>query len=168
MSNPYARTRGELQMAIAERIAAGLSLEAVCAQPDMPCRSAVWKWTRAHPWFAELMAQARRRAETGRVAFDEALGAAIVARVAAGERIAAILADPRMPSHPVYRRWRRQQGHFAGELYRLQRLADAQRGARRARAHAWPWDPALADRISLRALRGGTWLGRLRATPTRR
>src|SRR5258708_35028080 len=111
---------------MAEGIAGGLSLEAVCAQPDMPCRSAVWKWTRAHPWFAELMAQARRRAETRRGAFDEALGAAIVARVAAGERIAAILADPRLPSHPVHRPWRPQQGHFPRQVYQLPRLADAQ------------------------------------------
>jgi hypothetical protein len=166
MSNPYARTRGELQMAIAERIAAGLALEAVCAEPGMPCRSAVWKWTRAQPWFAELMTQARRRAETRRVAFDEAVGAAFVARVAAGERIATILADPQTPSHSVYRRWRSQQAHFAEELYRLQRLADTERGAMRARAHARPWDPALADRIYLRVLRGETLRAMLCADPT--
>ena len=165
MSNPYARTRGELQMAIAERIAAGLSLEAICAQPGMPCRSAVWKWTRAHPWFAELLSQARRRAETRRVAFDEAMGAAVVARVAAGERIAAVLTDPQMPSHRAYRRWRRQQGHFAAELHRLWRLADAERGARRARTHAWPWDPAMADRICLRVLRGESLRAMLCADP---
>lgn len=165
MSDPYAAMRGPLCIAIAERLAAGMTLAAACAEPGMPCRSTVWHWTRAHPWFAELVLQARRRALTRRLSFDEAAGAAIVARVAAGERIAAILADPDMPSHGLYRRWRRQQGHFAGELYRLRRMAEVGRGARRAEARAWPWDPALADRIFLRVVRGEPLQAMLCADP---
>jgi len=40
-------------------VAAGESVTAICAAPDMPCRSAIHHWTRAFPAFAEALAAAR-------------------------------------------------------------------------------------------------------------
>lgn len=166
MSNPYGQTRNALMAAIARRVADGQSLTAVCNAPGMPSRSAVWKWTRVNPAFAEDLTRARRTAQGRRVAFDEAVGAVFLARVAAGERIGDILADPAMPAPAVYRRWRAQQGHFAAELHRLQRIAAAERGARRAQAAARPFDREVADRIYVRVLRGRPLKATLRADPS--
>lgn len=165
MADPYASLRGPLKQAIVNRVAAGRSLTAICAAPAVPCRATVHHWLRADAGFAAEVARARGRAETLRVAFHEDVAQRIVAGVAAGRRIADLLTEPGMPSHSVYRRWRRQQGGFAGELFRLERLHDAERGARRAAAHARPYDSEVADRIYLRVLRGAPLKPALRADP---
>jgi hypothetical protein len=165
MSDPYRQTRNVLMAAVARAIAEGQSLAAACARPGLPDRSTVWGWARRHPWFADELARARLLAEVRRFAFDEALAAAFVARVAAGERVRDILADPAMPSHAVYRRWRAGQSHFAAELHRLQSIAAAEHGRRLAAAAHRPFDPALADRIYAKVVAGQPLKAVLRADP---
>jgi hypothetical protein len=45
--------------AICERLALGESLRAICAAPDMPCLTAVFKWLATFPDFATQYARAR-------------------------------------------------------------------------------------------------------------
>lgn len=163
MSNPYGPKRSDLQFGIVEQVSAGMTLAAICAQPGMPCRSTVWKWGRAQPWFADLMRQARRRVIALHADFDEVRARALLARFAGGEKIASILADPAMPGRGVYRHWRQQPFDFAAELYRLKRLHNRERGLRRR--NPWAWDRDVADRIFLRVLRGAPLRAMLCADP---
>ena len=51
--------------AICERLADGESLRSICADEDMPCRSAVFRWLSERPEFADQYARAREeQAET--------------------------------------------------------------------------------------------------------
>ena len=165
MSNPYALCRGPMQLAIARRIAAGERLAAICAEPGMPERTTVWTWTRRYAWFADEMLRARRQAQGLRVAFREEVGAAFIGHIAAGERVREVLARRDMPGPALYRRWRSGQGHFAGKLFRLHGIHAVERGRRRAAAHARPFDPAMADEIYRRVLRGQGLKATLRADP---
>ena len=52
-----------------ERVADGESVRSICADPDMPARSTIFKWIGAHPEFTDQYARAR---EIGaEVKFDE-------------------------------------------------------------------------------------------------
>ena len=145
---------GQLKLRIVARVAAGETVAAICAEAGMPCAGSVQVWRRKDPWFtAELVVARRRGGWLRRLAFNEAVAAAFLARVAAGEKVNDLLARPGMPSQNAYRYWRRTQGAFAEVLWRL-------RGARYARQsgteHArWRGrDEAMADRILVAVLRG--------------
>jgi hypothetical protein len=161
---PFAyRHRAHLQLQILDRVAAGETVAGVCAEPGMPCAGSVQVWRRADAGFASALAAARRRGDWARrLVFDEAKAAAFVARVAAGERVGALLGRPGMPSRRTYDHWRRTQGCFQEALGRLRAAGYSRRVGT---GHgAWRgWDQALADRITV-AVAGGAVLRRLLAS----
>jgi hypothetical protein len=143
-----------LKLDVLDRIDAGEQLMTICADPAMPSYGSVYAWARADPAFATALADARRRADhIRRLSFDEGKARAIVARVAAGEKLVSVLRDPGMPSRLVCAHWRATQAHFAEELWRLHGLR-RQEGARRMKARLRPFDQDLADRIMIRVARG--------------
>lgn len=146
--------RGQIKLAIIARVAAGETVEAICSEAGMPCAGSVQVWRRADPWFAAELAAARRKGEWRRVyGFDEAVAAAFLARVAAGERIRDLLARPGMPSQGAYEYWRRTNVGFQEALWRLRGARyGRQSGTGHGRFRAW--DEAMADRILLAVMLG--------------
>jgi hypothetical protein len=146
--------RAQLKLQIIARVAAGETLKAICAEAGMPEASSVQVWRRADPWFAVELAMARRKGDRQRVyGFDEAVAAAFLARVSAGERIRDRLARPGMPSQAAYAYWRRTNVGFQEALSRLR---GARYGRQSGTAHSRfrAWDEAVADRILLAVMRG--------------
>jgi hypothetical protein len=146
--------RGQLKLRIIARVAAGETVAAVCSEAGMPCAGSVQVWRRADPWFAGELADARRRGAWRRVyGFDEAVAAAFLARVAAGERASDLVAKPGMPSRNAYAYWRRTNVGFQMALWELRATREARRlGGLKGRYRAW--DEAMADRILLAVMRG--------------
>jgi len=143
-----------IKAAIVERVALGETVTAICEAAEMPCAGSVQVWRRADPAFARDLAQARVRGDwRRRFAFDEAKAEAFLARVRAGERINDLLDQPGMPSQRTYIHWRRTQGAFAEELWRLKGARYAER-ARRLGGRFRAFDQAVADRIYVRVVRG--------------
>lgn len=59
----------ELAIAFCERVAEGESVRSICADPDMPARSSIFKWIGMYPEFTDQYTRAR---EIGaEVKFDE-------------------------------------------------------------------------------------------------
>lgn len=124
---------------ICARLAAGASLNAACAAPDLPSKATVAKWAAARPEFAAALAEARDRAlrserraasarlrkrlarlaERGRAepgppsAYSDAIAEAICRRIAHGEALVDICRDPRLPSHVTVNAWARRDPAFA-------------------------------------------------------
>jgi len=153
MPPPYPY-RGHLKAEIVARVAQGERLVGICADAHMPTPECVRVWRRADPAFAAALAEARPRGAWRReLMFDEAVAAAFLARVAAGEKINDLLARPGMPSRRAYTYWRRTQVGFQAALWRLRQGRYARHsstGHSRWRA----WDPAIADRITVAVGRG--------------
>ena len=146
--------RAHLKVEILARVAAGETVAGICSQPGMPSADTVKVWRGADAQFAADLAAARRRKDWARrFAFDEAVAAAFLARVAAGEAVNSLLGQPGMPRRATYDYWRRTQMAFQERLGEL-------RGARYARRSAsghgrWrAWDEATADRLLLAVMRG--------------
>lgn len=146
--------RAALQRQIIDRVAAGETVVAICSEAGMPDPASVQVWRRADAAFASDLAAARRMGDWRRVyGFDEAVAAAFLARLAAGETERDLLARPGMPSQRAYAYWRRTNVGFQQALAEL-------RGAREARRLAGlkgryrAWDEAVADRILLAVMRG--------------
>lgn len=155
--------RAQLKARIIERVAAGETVKAACAEPGMPDPASIQVWRRADPAFAADLAEARRRGQWARrFAFDEAVAAAFLARVAAGERIRDLLAKPGMPSQAAYRYWSRTQVAFQAELWRLRAVSYARRKRPRPYRH---FDPSIADRMLVRVARGEPWRRMLETDP---
>jgi hypothetical protein len=148
----------QVRALIVERLAAGETLKAVCAQPSMPCQESVNGWMRRDPGFAAEVALARRRGEhRRRFACDEAVARSVLARIAAGERIGAVLAEPGTPSRATWRYWMATQGWLAeavGHVLAVRRAERSLRMRRRRRA----FDPAVAERLYVRLWMGGASL----------
>ncbi|WP_372782174.1 hypothetical protein [Phenylobacterium sp.] len=149
-----------VKAAILARVAAGETVKDICrGDPALPTPESISIWSRQDPAFREAMAAARRRVDwMRRFAFDEAVAAAFLARVAAGERVKAVVGQPGMPGQATYRYWRRTQVGFQEGLWRLRgfryaRLAEQHR----ARPRWGAFDPAVADRILVRVARGEGW-----------
>lgn len=134
----------ELGREICARIAAGESEHALARRPGMPCRRTFRDWALRDPAFAGQLMQAKqiardaalrrdRQVEAAKVwrrslrrqvdrrggqdtTYSEAMAEAICARVAAGESVLAIGADPAMPCAGTIYRWLRQQEGFR-EMY---------------------------------------------------
>lgn len=100
----YVRYSPELAVQLCERVAAGEMVWVVCREEGMPSHSAVAKWAKQKPDFAEALAEARAAggrpvgtrggvwsycAETAQTIFE---------RLCAGEGLSTIGKDPTMPS----------------------------------------------------------------------
>ena len=146
--------RSVLKAAIIARVAGGDTVKAICAEPGMPTDATVQVWRRADPLFAADLVAAQRRGDWARrLAFDEAVAAAFLARVAAGETVRALLGKPGMPGQGTYRHWRRTQAGFQEALWRLR---EGRYSRRSSTGHGrWrAWDEAVADRVLLAVMRG--------------
>ncbi|WP_049758287.1 terminase small subunit-like protein [Phenylobacterium zucineum] len=130
---------------ILRRMARGMTIKEITADPDMPSYATLFHWVRTFAEFgeayralrAELAAERRERWEEKRQAkafwgphkarvlgrrwwrrgrpssYTRAAGEAICARLARGEAMSAINADPAMPSSKVVYRWLRTEPEFA-------------------------------------------------------
>jgi hypothetical protein len=124
---------------ICARVATGMSLNAVCADPALPSKATVAKWAAARPEFAAALAAARdqalrdggrivsarlrkrlaRLAERGRAepgppsAYCDAVGESICRRIAHGEALVDICRDADQPSHVTVNAWARRNPAFA-------------------------------------------------------
>ncbi|RAK64968.1 hypothetical protein [Phenylobacterium kunshanense] len=171
-SRDLAIRRAEAKAEILRRVAAGEQTQAVCADHGVHVAT-VSRWTAADPAFAEGLAAARATGLFVRSRMFRA-GAAdqVLARLAAGQPLRVIGADPAMPSVATIRHWMRTQIAFGEEARRIIKDRQALRaqllktpGPHRPNAVAPPvagvFDPDLADQVVLRVARG-TALKRLR------
>ena len=158
--------RARLKAEIVARVEAGETVALICADAAMPCAESVQVWRRGDAGFAGALDAARARWAAGRspYPFSEAAAEAFLARVRAGETVNDLLGRPGMPSQRAYRYWRRTQGAFAEELWRLRAVRYAgHSGVAHSRWRAW--DEAVADRITLSVMRGAVMRKLLAADP---
>ena len=165
MTRPYPH-KARLKQEITRRVAAGERVGDICAPPDMPCFSLVYRWARGDPAFARALtaAQTQRRGRA-RLAFDPAKAAAFIARYAEGATIHEILSDRRMPSRAVYRDWVASEPAFAQRLLEIRTHHAQARYQRWSRERRRVWDRDLADRLLLRVMRGQSLRKALAADP---
>jgi len=106
---------------ILRRTAAGETMRAICRDAHMPDPSTVCMWARKRPRFAADLLAAREAAGGpfigGRSSYCIATVEAICARVAAGEAVTAICADPDMPVAATVYAWRDKHPEFNNALY---------------------------------------------------
>lgn len=163
----------ELAEAICRRIEAGETLKGICRDTSLPCCQTVQNWRTRIPAFRTRYAVARLRqrevigagggrpepgSDVGR--YFPALGEAICARLAAGESLNAICADPRMPGiqtvlgwldtlpdfTAAYHRARAHQAHaMADEVLQVIRRDDLAAADKQARLSGLKW---LADALA--------------------
>jgi len=168
MSDPYASNRSALKAEVVSRVAAGAPLRSLGAETGMPCDTTVRNWRRTDAAFAaDLAAALRQGAWRRRWMFDPARAEAFLVRYRTGEPIHRILADPAMPSRPVFDYWRATQAPFAEEVHRLKVAHEDHRlrGLRRVKTPT-PWDADVADRILVRLVRGERLKAMLDGDPT--
>jgi hypothetical protein len=125
----YVRFSANLARTVCRRVAAGESQAAICAEPGMPSRHTLQRWTREHAGFGRVFARAKAmaaRKPVSGVGYCPATAEEIVARVSEGEMLTAISADPLMPSLRTIMRWRVDHEDFAEALI-LAREALAER-----------------------------------------
>jgi hypothetical protein len=133
---------------ICRRVAAGESVQAICAAPGMPWPSTLWSWTRARPEFAAELRAARRsarlarrvadklaaaeraakrgaRASGRRCGYTAEIGEEICTRLTEGESLIAICRDPDMPSTTAVYDWLDRHEDFEAMYIRArERQAD--------------------------------------------
>lgn len=170
----WVRYSEELGAEICARVAAGESLMAICRDEGMPHRTSVRDWALKEPEFGgalrAAMRQAQlalRRADLERFAkardnrgrwstYTPEKGEAICRRVADGETVVSIAADPEMPTAATIYYWARRIPEF-GDAYAEARalaadwLADEALEVSRATTPEWVW----ADRLKFDVIR---WL----------
>lgn len=117
----YVRFSAVVARRICTRLEAGETLRGICADPDMPHRTTVKAWRNALPTFAESVERARRAAgwhmRGGHPPkWCEWTAREVCMRLAAGERVRDICADPDMPSEALVGKWRRERPEFAAAL----------------------------------------------------
>jgi hypothetical protein len=124
------RFSAEVARALCLRVAAGEPLLRVCEDTSMPTRNTVHAWARRRPAFGRVLARAK--ASGGRFGFGRKVGyceitaGEIAARVAEGETMTSICADPAMPGLRTVYRWRADHADF-DEAMRQAREALAER-----------------------------------------
>lgn len=115
------RFGAETAREILRRTAAGESMRAICRDPTMPAPHTVGRWAQDRPKFAADLLAAREAAggpfRGGRTTYCVATVEAICARVAAGEAVTAICADPDMPVAATVYAWRDRHPEFNNALY---------------------------------------------------
>jgi hypothetical protein len=103
--------------AVLARAAAGATLRGLCREPGMPAFGTVQQWMRKRAAFAKAMQAARvasgQPLRGRRTTYCVETAEAIVARLCAGEGIAAICRDPTMPPYSTVHGWLRADGEFA-------------------------------------------------------
>jgi hypothetical protein len=160
-----AHLRARQQHEILARVTAGETVKAACARPGMPNAKSVDRWGRRDAGFRAALDVAFAKADyAARLAFDPVKGAAVLARLRAGESLRKIELDPAAPSRRTLRYWQSINGEFCEEVHRLRRLRRQAHEARFAetRRALTAWDPGLADRVLYQVGRGVA-LTRLRA-----
>lgn len=121
----------EVARALCARVAAGEAQVAICAEPGMPARGTLWRWTQEHPEFADAFRRARvaggvAQANGRPCGFTEAVAAEIYARLCEGESLSHLCEDPAMPALSTVHAWRRRFPAF-DEAMRLAREVQAER-----------------------------------------
>lgn len=129
-ARPYTRFTADVAREICERVAAGESLKAICADPDMPSDRTVARWAREHPVFGAAYHRAKAFARPEGLGptstYCEATAHEICSRLAEGESLTAIADDPAMPAFFTILHWQRRSAEFA-EAVALARQAQAER-----------------------------------------
>lgn len=136
---------------ICERIEAGETVADICRQATMPSRATIYVWAKTIAEFAGMFDAARQAARQVRIdeetshletrrqrngqararrgvrgsSYTDAVGEAVCERLAAGEPLSAIGADPAMPSRSTLFNWLREHPDFR-DMYRLARLQQAE------------------------------------------
>lgn len=126
---PYVRFSARLARALCVRIAAGETQVAICGDPAMPSRATLGRWAREIPAFAKIFAHAKAlgaRGGGGNSTYCPVTAHEVVTRVAEGETLTSIAADPAMPSMGSLFYWRKAHPEFAEDL-RIAREALAER-----------------------------------------
>lgn len=166
----YVQYAENLGRRIAERIAAGETLSAICEDPDMPTRPTLRAWARKHPAFAEALAQAKARAhrpiQGGPMGYGPETADEILTRVAEGETLVAIAAEPDMPALSTILAWAADNRRFRDALTQA-REAQAERLTEEGWRMALAGSPETARllEVQLRQLR---WMTGVRAPRTHR
>lgn len=134
---PYVTYSPILARRLVRRVADGESVAEVCADPDMPAAQTVSRWRRANPGFDRALSRAREMSDQWRrtspdgedVGFPrpatpeaEVIAREVVSRLAAGELMIQICADPLMPSRSTMYRWRRTWPEFGEAVLVAQRI----------------------------------------------
>ncbi len=125
------RFTAEIARRVCERVESGESLRAISADPLMPHRGTIKAWRERIPRFAQALERARAAAGWHFLGGQKPLWCPqlardVCARVAAGEALSHVCADPEMPSLGVVYRWRAERPEFAASL-RLAREVRAER-----------------------------------------
>ncbi|WP_394760556.1 hypothetical protein [Phenylobacterium sp.] len=126
---PGNRFSAKLVRQVCIRLAAGETQVAICADPAMPSRATIGRWARERPGFARIFARAKAAACRlgGANSTDCPVTAhEVVTRVAEGETLTSIAADPAMPSMGSLFYWRKANPEFDDGL-RVAREALAER-----------------------------------------
>jgi hypothetical protein len=145
-----AHVRARQQHEILARVGAGETVKDVCARAGAPSAKTVDRWGRGDAGFRAALDQAFARADyAARLAFDPVKGAAVLARLRAGETLRQIELDPAAPSRRTLRYWRLTDLEFGEAVERLRRMRRQARGARlgETRRALTAWNPRLADRV---------------------
>lgn len=138
VSGKYVTWSEALGSAILERVAAGESVLQVCRGAAMPHPTTVYAWTRERAGFGAALAEAQKTARVAARIADRAraaaraaagrdgrgrwstytpeMGETICARLADGESLKAIGADPEMPCAATILNWARAYPEF-GDAY---------------------------------------------------
>lgn len=151
MDGPLARRSAaayslELAEAICARIAQGESVRAICRDRTMPSHDTLHRWASHYPAFARMKAQARLAARTAHVRAREGrrltakarrrqdwgrgdqyspeLGAEICRRLAEGQSLVEVCAEPGLPHRATVYGWLAAHADFA-EIYGRAREAQA-------------------------------------------
>lgn len=171
----------EIGAFICARIEDGDSVADICRQATMPSRATVYYWVKTRPEFGLLFDAARTEArarqirdETAKLkherwlrvrkqrwpgdvrgsSYTTAMGELICERLAEGESLKSIGADPRMPAASTLYNWLREHDVFRS-MYRFARQAQAETRIELAWEIAKAATPATTKvaRLQIRALR---------------
>jgi hypothetical protein len=126
---PYVRFSADLARVVCVRIAAGESLRAICAEPDMPSTASLRRWAKTRRDFAKIYNRARAAGSQWGHPNDTycpVIAHEVVVRVSEGETLTSIADDPAMPSMGSLFYWRKSHPEFAEDL-RTAREALAER-----------------------------------------
>jgi len=118
---PAAKFTAALGRAICARVASGESQMALCAEAGMPSRATLRRWVQAMPKFAAELQAAREAGGVARTngrlsTFCQATADEIFRRLAEGEPLISICADPAMPCFSTVYYWRKQFPDFAAAM----------------------------------------------------